>query len=337
MSKFHSTIKKASKVILIFSKLVPIDAVTPRVVWRRLNSLESLPDGTVALKPTPKCNLPDAVSPPHPPLSLHVRQLLIDHCPTSRVDTEVVKCELEVWNIGLYFGLFANGQDKRPKGRNIRFKGLTSNSHKILRQGDTNPARVILSSVGSDNMQKFVLGPLAVSCNVGQEKSCSTYTEEAVWYEHGLAIAKIPVLGDVLSADNNGIGVAMDLKEVLCELRMLPLSLYRFTIMEERDGVGLNKLQLTTRMPMSFGRTEVLQKRISSVPNMTCSASSRAVAMEGWGGRQCMASGKYVSSPSPERSRILRWNSRDDSSKAPLNLECFMNLLKGARSASGAR
>ncbi|CBI19703.3 unnamed protein product, partial [Vitis vinifera] len=44
------------------------------------------------------------------------------------------------------------------------------------------------------------------------------------------------------------------------KLLILPLNLYLFTIMAEREGVGLNKLQFTTRMPMSLGLIQSLPR-----------------------------------------------------------------------------
>ncbi|EYU45169.1 hypothetical protein MIMGU_mgv1a015965mg [Erythranthe guttata] len=75
------------------------------------------------------------------------------------------------------------------------------------------------------------------------------------------------------------------------KLRIFPLNLYLLTIMAESEGVGLNKLQLTTRMPICFGLTFVLRNKLSSAPNITCSASSRAACIDGRGGMKCMASG----------------------------------------------
>ncbi|KAL3814129.1 hypothetical protein ACJIZ3_015397 [Penstemon smallii] len=51
---------------------------------------------------------------------------------------------------------------------------------------------------------------------------------------------------------------------------MFPRSLYLFTIMAEREGVGLKRLQFTTRIPISFGLIPVALKRLSNAPNMTC-------------------------------------------------------------------
>lgn len=60
------------------------------------------------------------------------------------------------------------------------------------------------------------------------------------------------------------------------------------TIIEAREGVGLNKLQFTTTILMSFGLTLVLEKRSSSAPNITYSTSFLAAAMEGVGGMLCI-------------------------------------------------
>ncbi|KAI5388505.1 hypothetical protein KIW84_074262 [Lathyrus oleraceus] len=90
------------------------------------------------------------------------------------------------------------------------------------------------------------------------------------------------------------------------KLLIFPLSLYLLTIIAESEGVGLNKLQLTTSIPISLGLIFVLAKRLSRAPYITCSDSSLAETMLGVGGTLCIASGRYVSSPRPERSRILR-------------------------------
>uniref|UniRef100_A0A7C9CZH1 Uncharacterized protein n=1 Tax=Opuntia streptacantha TaxID=393608 RepID=A0A7C9CZH1_OPUST len=112
---------------------------------------------------------------------------------------------------------------------------------------------------------------------------------------------------------------------------MFPRSLYLLTIMAESDGVGLNKLQFTTKIPISLGLTPVVAKRSSRAPNITSSASFLAAAIDGRGGIECIAIGTTVSSPNPERSRIFLWNSREDSSKSPVNLECSMKSLNLTR------
>ncbi|KAJ0607974.1 hypothetical protein HanPSC8_Chr03g0106421 [Helianthus annuus] len=86
---------------------------------------------------------------------------------------------------------------------------------------------------------------------------------------------------------------------------IFPRSLYLLTIMELNDGVGLNRLQFTTKIPISFGLTLVDLNRLSRAPNITSSASFLAAAIEGTGGMLCRASGRYVSSPRPDLSKIF--------------------------------
>ncbi|OAY63314.1 hypothetical protein ACMD2_17107 [Ananas comosus] len=104
--------------------------------------------------------------------------------------------------------------------------------------------------------------------------------------------------------------------------------------MADSDGVGLKRLQFTTSTPTSLGLIPVARNRLSSAPNITCSASARAFAIDGRGGTQCIAAGTYVSSPSPLRSRILPWNSSAASLK-PQSAECSMNARYGACSSLG--
>lgn len=50
---------------------------------------------------------------------------------------------------------------------------------------------------------------------------------------------------------------------------IFPRSLYLFIIIAESEGVGLNRLQFTTKIPMSFGFTLVEANKLSSAPNIT--------------------------------------------------------------------
>jgi hypothetical protein len=68
------------------------------------------------------------------------------------------------------------------------------------------------------------------------------------------------------------------------KLRMLLRSLYLLMIMAEREGVGEKRLQLTTRMSMSFGLSPVRRTRSSMALKMTSCASARAASMLGLGG-----------------------------------------------------
>ncbi|KAH9319124.1 hypothetical protein KI387_020893, partial [Taxus chinensis] len=47
-----------------------------------------------------------------------------------------------------------------------------------------------------------------------------------------------------------------------------------------RDGVGLNKLQFTTRIPISLGLTLLFSNSSSKAPNITISSSAWASFMD---------------------------------------------------------
>jgi hypothetical protein len=78
--------------------------------------------------------------------------------------------------------------------------------------------------------------------------------------------------------------------------------------MSESDSVGLNEEEAAVDDQdahcTSLARTPVLANSSSRAPNMTVSASLRALVMDGLGGTLSTASGRYVSSPRPERSTI---------------------------------
>lgn len=48
-----------------------------------------------------------------------------------------------------------------------------------------------------------------------------------------------------------------------------------------------------------------------------------------------MAGGRHVSSPSPDRSRILIWKSTDFGLFLSINLECSMKVENGTRHVTG--
>ena len=121
-------------------------------------------------------------------------------------------------------------------------------------------------------MHQLVFGSCSVRTFVREKNRDPTNAEKAIGYEHGLVVPEVPILGYVLGTNDDGVGVGVSLKDVFCEvngddapalqpmpprlkLLALPRSLYLLTIMEEREGVGLKRLQLTTRMPMSLGLT----------------------------------------------------------------------------------
>ncbi|KAH0468490.1 hypothetical protein IEQ34_003523 [Dendrobium chrysotoxum] len=68
--------------------------------------------------------------------------------------------------------------------------------------------------MGAHDMDETVLGTAAVGGAIGEQDGGASDAEKTVGDEHRFSVAKIPVLGDVLGADDDGIGVAVDLEEV---------------------------------------------------------------------------------------------------------------------------
>nr|CAB3491777.1 unnamed protein product [Digitaria exilis] len=92
---------------------------------------------------------------------------------------------------------------------------------------------------------------------------------------------------------------------------------------DECDGVGLKRLQFTTRTPMSPVETPVLASRASMAPNMTDSASARASAMLRSfviGGEVSMARGE------PDRWRTFCWNARLSAVNTPAAADWRMKV-----------
>jgi len=123
--------------------------------------------------------------------------------------------------------LLGHGQDERTQRRDVGLQGIAGNSHQIFRKrdtdfpvgvlflGDTAEALVISTFVGSNRVNQLVLGAAAVGVLVG-EKDCSpAHSEQAVGNEHGTIVAEVPVQGDVLHADDQGIGTRVNLKKIL--------------------------------------------------------------------------------------------------------------------------
>lgn len=78
--------------------------------------------------------------------------------------------------------------------------------------------------------------------------------------------------------------------------------------MDERDGLGLNKLQFTMKIPTSLGSIPVFLNSELRAPKITNSDSCLASYIDGVGGEVNMQRGEYVSSPKPERFSILVMN-----------------------------
>lgn len=56
--------------------------------------------------------------------------------------------------------------------------------------------------MGPDGVEELVFGAAVVAGRGGEEEGGAADAEEAVWEEHGLVVAEVPVLGDVFGADD---------------------------------------------------------------------------------------------------------------------------------------
>nr|ACR36394.1 unknown [Zea mays] len=84
-----------------------------------------------------------------------------------------------------------------------------------------------------------------------------------------------------------------------------------------KDGVGLSRLELKMSTPTSPPATRALRRRSSTTPKMTAWDSSRAVRRHMSTGTLISDAGKWVCSPSPDRSSIRFWNAMLSSLNRP--------------------
>ncbi|KAH0450455.1 hypothetical protein IEQ34_021147 [Dendrobium chrysotoxum] len=177
-------------------------------------------------------------------LKLEIFLELVDDSAASGMDAEVFKGELEVGDVRLALcveqflsnegskekELLADGKDERGEGSDIDLKGIAGDCHEILRKRNPNlfvlilllihtaEGLVICAAMGANDVDEAVLGTVSVGGPVGEKDGRAAEAEEAVGDEHGLAIPKVPVLGDVLRADDDSVGVAVDLEQVAGEV-----------------------------------------------------------------------------------------------------------------------
>ena len=72
--------------------------------------------------------------------------------------------------------------------------------------------------MGPDRVHQLVLGTVPVEPPVGEQDGGGAHAEEAVGDEHGAVVTEVPVEGDVLGADDEGVRVGVHLEEVLGEV-----------------------------------------------------------------------------------------------------------------------
>ncbi|KAK6946253.1 hypothetical protein RJ641_013797, partial [Dillenia turbinata] len=77
---------------------IPINAILPRTLRRRLDIAECLPNSSITLQSTPKSNLPYPVTLSHSHLSLNCQVLLklIYNSSTTCMNAKVIERKLEI-------------------------------------------------------------------------------------------------------------------------------------------------------------------------------------------------------------------------------------------------
>ena len=93
-------------------------------------------------------------------------------------------------------------------------------------------------------------------------------------------------------------------------------SLKRFIIIADKDGVGLNRLLLTTSPSICSGRTPVRVSSSCTAAKHVTSNSRRACAMSKKKGWPMSHGGHVVSSPRPLRYTMRSWNSMSSLEKS---------------------
>ncbi|CAA7397161.1 unnamed protein product [Spirodela intermedia] len=178
--------------------------------------------------------VPEAVERHARRLQVPVRQVqvlldLVQHGTPSGVDAEVLEGQLEVRDVGLDLHLeellphqgreeeqlLGHGEDEGAQRGDIGLQGVPRDGHQVLGQGDPDlalsvlllgdaaEALVVPSLVGPNGVNQLVLGSAPVRPPVGQHDRRPAHAEQA---------------GDVLHADDQGVGVGMHLEKVLGEV-----------------------------------------------------------------------------------------------------------------------
>ncbi|KAK8962227.1 hypothetical protein KSP40_PGU018190 [Platanthera guangdongensis] len=147
---------------------------------------------------------------------------------------------------------------------------------------------VVGAFVGADGVEELVFREAAVGAAVREEDGGAADAEEAVGEEHGAGVAEVPVEGDVFCADDEAVGVRLRLrahseayvKQEFAQALIGPILrdacrdrgdeagaaahaaeivaenvASEFVVIDDHGGerrVGLKRLQLTIRMPMSL-------------------------------------------------------------------------------------
>eukprot|EP00967_Tisochrysis_lutea_P107068 scaffold164769_cov30-Tisochrysis_lutea.AAC.2 len=117
--------------------------------------------------------------------------------------------------------LLADGQHKRAEVGDVALEGVPRDLHNLLREADAADAvgvfllvdrliaRVVLSHVSAHRMAQLEARTRRVAASVREQHCRRAAAEEAVGKEHRAVVAAVPILGDVLSGDDESERVAL--------------------------------------------------------------------------------------------------------------------------------
>ncbi|KAF8683508.1 hypothetical protein HU200_044421 [Digitaria exilis] len=183
---------------------------------------------------------------------LHVRVLqaqaalhLLQHRAPSGVHAEVLERAAEVGDVGAHaldaehpahhegleeLELLAQWQHQWPQRGDVGLERVSGHGHELPCQRHADLSDLVLALVhavealvggalvGAHRVEQPVLGAPGVGALVGQQRRGPAHTEDAVGEQHGAVVAEVPVEGDVLGAEDDGVRVWVRLEHVLGEV-----------------------------------------------------------------------------------------------------------------------
>ncbi|WVZ56207.1 hypothetical protein U9M48_006775 [Paspalum notatum var. saurae] len=170
---------------------------------------------------------------------------LLQHGAAAGVHAEVLEGAAEVGDVGAHaldaedaahhegfeeLELLGEGQHQGPQRGDVGLERVAGDGHELPRQRHAHLAGLVLALVHAvealvggalvraHGMEQPVLGPPGVGAPVGQQRGGATHAEDAVGQQHGAVVAEVPVEGDVLGAEDDGVASRVGLEHVLGEV-----------------------------------------------------------------------------------------------------------------------
>ncbi|KAF4366511.1 hypothetical protein F8388_003749 [Cannabis sativa] len=156
----------------------------------------------------------------HVPLTeLHVLLQLVQYGPPAGVNAEMLESQLEIRYGHEEKKLFCQWQNKRTQSGDVRLQCLSGHRHKLTSQRNPNKSffvfslenavvvSVIGSFVGPHCVGQNILGPGFVPGLVREEHGGAAHSENTVTEKHRTVVSKVPIEGNILCTDHNGVSI----------------------------------------------------------------------------------------------------------------------------------